>query len=257
MYEVQGRETAQKDQSMITINQIRAARALLNWTQKTLAQKCGLSLRALNSIERGLVVPRLDNLLAIQGTLEKAGIEFQEADGVRRRTERLDILKFEGAACVEQHLLDIMREMRGPGEVLMSLGSEEKFAKQRAAVLDEYFQHLARHRLMERGLVAKGDAYVIGRPKDYRWIRPEAFNKVAYVVYGANVAFFIPGRPHRTIIIRNPSMTDMFRRQFEDNWARAEIPWFARRYKETAPDEPWSSAKAAAAREWIAKNKGT
>jgi transcriptional regulator with XRE-family HTH domain len=241
---------------MISVDQIRAARALLNWTQGELAKVSGLSLRALNSIERGLVVPRIDNLRAIQGAFEKSNIEFGENDGVRRRTERLDIVKYEGAHHIDQHLIDVIQEIRTPGaEILFSLASEKEHEDIQAQVLDDYFDHLARYRIVERCLVSKGDSYVIGAPTSYRWLKPEVFNHVFYVVYGDNVAFQIAGTPHRTIIIRNPSVTDMFRRQFEANWTMAETPWFAKRYKMPNPDEPWSHAKAASAREWIARNK--
>jgi transcriptional regulator with XRE-family HTH domain len=236
---------------MITVSQIRAARALLNWTQGYLAKKCGLSLRALNSIERGLVQPRLDNLRAIQETLEKADIEFQEFDGVRRRTERLEIFKFEGPHCMEQHLIDTVQSMQGQGEVLMSLGSEKKFTGLRAKSLDDYFAHLARHGITERGLIADGDTHVIGRPSVYRWMAPEAFSQMAYIVYGDTVVFLIPKKPQRTILIRSPSMAEMFRRQFEFNWKMAETPWFAKRFRAPDLSEPWSSTKAAGARAWI------
>lgn len=241
---------------MISLSQMRAARALLNWTQEELAKKSGLSLRALNSIERGLAVPRIDNLRLIQETFERADIEFGENDGVRRRTERLEVIKFEGREYLNQHLLDIMQEVRTPGsEILFNLHSEEDSADLRTDILDEYFIHLTRYRITERLMMATGETYVIGPPPIHRWLKPETFNHVYYVIYGDNVAFQILGEPHRTIIIRNPGVADMFRRQFEANWAVAEVPWFAKRYKMANPNEPWSSAKASAAREWIANTK--
>ena len=133
---------------MISTGQIRAARALLDWTQGDLARRCGLSLRALNSIERGLAVPRIDNLRAIQETLEKENIEFGENDGIRRRTERLEIVKLEGNEYLNQHLIDIVQEVRTLGaEVLYNLASEEPHATLRPEILDDYFRHLARHNI--------------------------------------------------------------------------------------------------------------
>jgi transcriptional regulator with XRE-family HTH domain len=241
---------------MISISQIRAARALLNWTQGELAKKSGLSLRALNSIERGLAVPRLDNLRLIEETFEKADIEFGDNDGVRRCTERLDIIKYEGIDYLGQHLIDATQELRVPGaEIMISIARESDYADLSPKILDDYFLHIARYRITERCLVSTGDSYVVGPPSTYRWAKPETFNHVFYTVYGDNVAFQIPSNPHRVIIIRNPSMADMFRRQFEFNWAMAEVPWFAKRYKIANPQEPWSTAKAAAAREWVANTK--
>jgi transcriptional regulator with XRE-family HTH domain len=241
---------------MISISQIRAARALLNWTQAELAHKTGLSLRALNSIERGLVVPRIDNLRFIQEACEKADIEFCENDGVRRKTEKLDVVKFEGSGCIGNHLLDIMQEIRTTNsEVLFNASSEKDFSAIDPAILDDYFAHVSRHHIIERVIVAHGEDYVIGPPSTYRWLQKNNFNHVAYCVYGDNVAYQVFGSAHRVIILRSPSIADMFRRQFEFNWAAAETPWFAKSHKDLRPSEPWSSAKAEAAREWINQSR--
>jgi transcriptional regulator with XRE-family HTH domain len=240
---------------MITISQIRAARALLDWTQGDLAKRSGLSLRALNSIERGLAVPRIDNLRSIQEALEKENVEFGENDGVRRKTERMEIVKFEGdTAYLSMHLTDVMRELHVfDTEVLYNLASEKLHAELHHNILDDYFAHIARYRIRERVLLAAGEDWIISPPSCYRWMKPETFNHVCYIVYGDNVAFQILGRPHRVIVIRNPSIADMFRLQFESNWVTAETPWFAKQYKIPETPEPWSMAKAEAAREWIAK----
>ncbi len=239
---------------MISISQMRAARALLNWTQQDLSKASGISLRALNSIERGLVAPRVDNLRFIQEAFEKHNIEFGDNDGVRRRTERLDIIKFEGKNFLDKHLLDIMQEITAKGsEILFSVSSEKDFAMLKSEVLDAYFAHLARYRISERILIPHGDCFVIGMPSTYRWAKAGMLNHVSYIVYGDNVAFHILSKPHRTIIIRNPGIADMFRRQFESNWQAAETPWFTKRYKVGNPNEPWTMQKAKAAQDWIAK----
>lgn len=75
--------------SMITPRQIRAARALLGWSQQQLADKAIVSLNALAPLEKGAVDSRLSTVKAIQKALTKAGVEFLDADekgeGVRLR----------------------------------------------------------------------------------------------------------------------------------------------------------------------------
>jgi predicted transcriptional regulator len=77
---------------MITARQIRAARALLGWSQQQLADKAIVSLNALARLEKGVVDSRVSTLLAIQKALMKAGIEFLEADqkgeGVRLKSPK-------------------------------------------------------------------------------------------------------------------------------------------------------------------------
>lgn len=64
---------------MITIAQIRAARAMLGLKQQELAKKSGLSTGTLNNIERGVQTdPKLSTLKAIRKALEAEGIEFTE-----------------------------------------------------------------------------------------------------------------------------------------------------------------------------------
>lgn len=62
--------------AMISARQIRAARAMVGWTQERLAETAGLSLAVVNNVERDVTDPRRSTLDAIQKALETAGIEF-------------------------------------------------------------------------------------------------------------------------------------------------------------------------------------
>jgi DNA-binding XRE family transcriptional regulator len=72
---------------MTTPAQIRAARALLDWTQADLAAKAGISPTSINTIEREKGDPKLSTVSAIRRALEEAGVEFTDGDapGVRLR----------------------------------------------------------------------------------------------------------------------------------------------------------------------------
>lgn len=74
---------------MITPRQIRAARALLGWSQQQLADKAIVSLNAVTRLEKGKVDSRVSTLGAIEKALTKAGIDFlptdQKGEGVRLR----------------------------------------------------------------------------------------------------------------------------------------------------------------------------
>jgi transcriptional regulator with XRE-family HTH domain len=63
--------------------QCRAARALLNWTQETLAVKTGVTLKIIRAFENERTKPLGVTLAAIKQALEKGGIEFFEDDGLR------------------------------------------------------------------------------------------------------------------------------------------------------------------------------
>ncbi len=65
----------------ITPEQCRAARALLNWSQPTLAESAGTARETIANFERGAHVPHPSNLAAIQSALEAAGVEFIASNG--------------------------------------------------------------------------------------------------------------------------------------------------------------------------------
>ena len=76
---------------MITSDQIRAARALLRWSGKDLAEKTGLGFSTLMRLEvlDGVPGAQAKTLETIQKVFEKAGIEFigtpEDGAGVRWR----------------------------------------------------------------------------------------------------------------------------------------------------------------------------
>ena len=60
--------------------QIRAARAILGWSQDQLAQRAGIGLATLRRVEQGegLVKGNFSTILKIQKAFEQAGINFTE-----------------------------------------------------------------------------------------------------------------------------------------------------------------------------------
>ena len=63
----------------VSIQQIKAARALLGWSQETLAEKSGVSWPTIKRLEadaEGPIGGRSTTATALKGTLESAGIEF-------------------------------------------------------------------------------------------------------------------------------------------------------------------------------------
>lgn len=68
---------------MITVGQIRAARAILNWHQSELASRSGVSLVSIKNLERGAVDARSSTLQKIRDAFEDGGVVFLEG-GVNR-----------------------------------------------------------------------------------------------------------------------------------------------------------------------------
>ena len=67
--------------------QVRAARALLDWTRDQLAETSGVPLRTVVRFEQGEGSPQRRTVTALRTTLEAVGVEFLDggAPGVRLR----------------------------------------------------------------------------------------------------------------------------------------------------------------------------
>jgi transcriptional regulator with XRE-family HTH domain len=78
---------------MMTPGQLRAARGLIGWTQKRLAEAAGVYPLTVKNFERGGSDPKRSTLIAIEKALRKAGVVLIDADdthgpGVRLRDPR-------------------------------------------------------------------------------------------------------------------------------------------------------------------------
>jgi transcriptional regulator with XRE-family HTH domain len=76
---------------VIKKEQLRAARALLGWSQTKLSERAGMSLPTVKRVETGRGAKVSDEARqALQAALEAAGIEFTNGDapGVRLRAKR-------------------------------------------------------------------------------------------------------------------------------------------------------------------------
>lgn len=97
----------------INPSQIKAARALLGWSQGDLAEKASVSRTTIRTLEDAEVSIRPVTLAEIQKTLEKAGIEFLENGGIRRNTDNARIYK--GPKSCEMFLDDMLQTIQEKG----------------------------------------------------------------------------------------------------------------------------------------------
>ncbi|NQW11405.1 MAG: helix-turn-helix transcriptional regulator [Alphaproteobacteria bacterium] len=65
----------------MTSAQLRAARGLLSWTVRDLAERAGVHRNTITNIETGRFVGGVDTLSIIRRALEAAGVEFIAENG--------------------------------------------------------------------------------------------------------------------------------------------------------------------------------
>jgi transcriptional regulator with XRE-family HTH domain len=82
---------------VISPEQCRAARGLLDWSQQVLAERAGVGIVTIRQLEAESHEPRRATLAVVRGALEAAGVEFIDEDGggagVRLRKPRNKKLK--------------------------------------------------------------------------------------------------------------------------------------------------------------------
>ncbi len=210
---------------MITMEQIKAARALLDWNQADLAKAAAISKPALANLERGTAQPRMETLNAITRALEEGGIEFTDGQGVRLRGEVLNVQVFEGKNALQRLWSDTLETLSNGGERLIS-GVDERIFERLAKpeeirkIIEKFNERGITNRILSR----EGDGYLIESPEQYRWIPQAFFSNVPFYVYGNKYAILITEPSARIVLIENKAIADSYRQQFEVMWKNGKMP---------------------------------
>lgn len=205
---------------MTTIEQIRAARALLGWSQGDLADRAGLSQTGIARIESGSHRPTVATLEKITKALKKAYIEFIP-DGVRRVADIVRVS--EGDDCYIE-LLDEAQGMLAPqkGEMLF-WGADEK--RSSPAVVEKT-RALRRAGVTMRFLIRDRDDYFMGAASEYRWLDQNLFiDSDVKIIFANMISYFVSWRGGLKIItIKDDHIAAENRRIFDYFWHRAAGP---------------------------------
>lgn len=210
---------------MITIQQIKAARALLNWNQDDLAKAANVSKPAIANLERGTAQPRIETLNAITRAMEEGGVEFIDGPGVRLRKELLKVDVFQGKNAVYRLWEDIAASLPQGGERLIN-GIDERMFDAVAGGLGfrRAMKKLEDQRNTARILLKEGDTYFVLSKESYRWVPEALFSSVPYYIYGNKYAIYIMEPEQKVVLIENKAIADSYRKQFDFLWDNARIP---------------------------------
>lgn len=209
---------------MITKDQCRAARGLLEWKQIDLADRCGVSKTAITNFESGSINPRGDTIELIQLALEKGGVEFVGDYGVQKRQNFFKVLDDNNA--LPQLWDDIFETMQnqGGGEVCIANVDERATYLKHPEKLGNHIQRLKDSQIRERLLVREKDTFFIQPPECYRWV-PKASHMAGMTtfLYGGKMAMQF-WKKSLILIISHPGIYDEELERFNYLWEHAIIP---------------------------------
>lgn len=193
----------------LSLEQIKAARALLGWNQKDLARFANLKDDQVHSFEAGRT-RSLDVLEAIHQAFITHGLDFVDGGVIPRKVSSYILNSY------IELLDDICQAMPEGGEVLKHCVDDRRSSQN---VIDKV-QRMREMGIKERKTISDQNDFITGDPNDYRHIPDLYFaSSEAMLVYLNKVALFVDGA---VLVIVNKSLADVFARQFEYWWQKGE-----------------------------------
>lgn len=208
----------------INARQIKAARALLDWSQEDLAGASGLSIATIRKIESGALSPRDKTMGAIVSALEEANIEFTDSTGVRLRSDVVTVI--EGGSCFARLLDEIFYSLKGnPGEVLFMNADGGRDTEAEIAGHLRLKKAGVRYRI----LVEEGNTYLHFPMREFRWVPSKYFRYNVLAVFQDKVAICVYEKSinapmNKVYIIHNCYLADAMKGSFDFLWDNCRKP---------------------------------
>lgn len=193
----------------ISIEQIKAARALLKWTQKDLAVRAGINDDQVHNFEGGRSKP-LGVLEAIHSALTNGGIEFIEGGAKYSKKELTTLSGKNWFYAVMDDILKNLRNQKG-AEVLFFGGSDAESSPE----LVKKIRKIRDAGIKMRSMIRDGDTYLMGPNSEYRWIPKDLFSSYIVVIYGSKIVLDMG---QRGVLIDNPDISHVLNNMYALLW---------------------------------------
>jgi DNA-binding XRE family transcriptional regulator len=211
--------------------QLRAARALVNWTRAELADRAEVGEQTIHRMENNQGRAEIQTQHKLRRALELAGVEFTDQEGVKFQISDMQILNGYEGFC---RFYDILyNDLVTNGGAIDACGvDEDMFSKCHG---DQTQPHLSRMTALAqtrndfrmRILICEGDEnYIASGYADYRWLSEKYFSPACFYVFNnylALISFTAKPTP-QVIFIRSKAFADAYRQQFQKLWETAAIP---------------------------------
>lgn len=208
---------------MITIQQIKAARSLMGWTQRDLAKQADVSLASVANLEQGVGKTGGKVFDSVCSVLQQAGIEFTPEPGVRLRREKYQFRILEGERAVLDLWDDIIVALgKTGGEVLISGVSGKLWLTRYKEEVTAALIERRKLGIRNRHIIPQGDTLILSDTETYRVAPPHLFQHVPYYVYADRFAMISWGPPLRILLVQNSLIAETFRNQFEFNFEHSK-----------------------------------
>lgn len=217
---------------MMTTHQLKAARALLDWTQQDLARAAGVHLNVVNNIERGSSSPRQNTLEKLESALISQGIVFIGARGVELARQAVSVRKAEGEGFIRTLLADILAVAKSPDdEVLSILADIRNYDAHDADTARAFYAEKDKRGFTERLITRAMPGFYPRHSEFFRVVDPARLGGADTIIYGNRVAF-IMWQQQEAVMLQGDALATAQRRLFEALWETGQEPSRARRAAE-------------------------
>lgn len=222
---------------MISASQIRAARALLGWSQQQVAEAVQMTTAALSRIESSQTRGRASTLQRIEAVFTQTGIDFLSDNGVQLRQRSVGIVEHDGEDAVQNMQNDLYIAMLAKEETTMYLNGvdERKFMQANSDHLLKTQKRLKKSGFKQEILIQNNDSYFVMPPEvaTYRWVSSELFGLIPTIIYANKVAIIFWGPPTQVVIMESKALAETYRKQFKALWRLATpVPFSPREIRE-------------------------
>jgi len=216
---------------MISASQIRAARAILSWSQSELAKMADVSLATIRKIELDDVSPRSTTMDLIFLALTSAGIDFIDPDGARRKPCGVHI--FEGKVGGKDFFEDLRQAVIKEGaNISLVTPTAAAFAKYCGVsdILDIDNLLKLNSTTEINCLMTDETEPTLSTPRfQFRSMSKNYVDPVPFCVYGSKYAIAVPnGEPFsKLVIVESSKMAAAAQRHFISLWEKATPAFMA------------------------------
>ena len=209
---------------MMTTHQLKAARALLDWTQQDLARASGMHLNAINNLERGLTSPRQSTINKLKKTLEDSGIIFIGTRGVERAQQALSCRKLDGDGFLRALTDDMLSVLKDKDAEILSIFADIRDFDAHDPVATQGFYAQKTARGLKERVITRVMPGFYQRPYDAcRVVAPEMLGGADVMVYADRVAFIV-WETQEIAILKGEGTARTQRRMFDMLWATGRDP---------------------------------
>ena len=136
----------------------------------------------------------------------------------------LSVETYKGNNIVRIALRDIINTLKEKGgEVLCTAIDESLPVEKYKTITEQYERDMIEYGIKERVIIKQGDKGIFKKgTSKYKSVPDKFYNENPVQIYGDNVQMLVWGNPDYLIIIRNKSVADSYRKQFELMWSLAK-----------------------------------